>query len=291
MRAIRHDKAMPGDDALTEAIDELYSADPDDFVKRRGALASQARQDGDPKAATAITALRRPTKAAWLINRLVRADPDVASGLAELAKKLRDAQRTLNGTQLRELTQQRRKLIDQAIRQAFNLSGQAESAAALRQEVASTLEAALADPDVAEQLGTGTLVRSAEWSGFGDSTPTLSAVPPLPAAEPKSSTKRSGATKTSGKSVPSAAKRVGPGEVSGQQRRHEQVAQAEAALAAASDELDAAAAVEREQDDKVGQLAEQLADARRRLDEARLTTRQAKARQREAQRRLDRARK
>ncbi|MDT4975901.1 MAG: hypothetical protein QOG98_1659 [Pseudonocardiales bacterium] len=291
MPAIRHDEAMPGDDALTEAIDELYSADPDDFVKRRGALASQARQDGDPKAATAITALRRPTKAAWLINRLVRADPDVASGLAELAKKLRDAQRTLDGAKLRELTQQRRKLIDRAIRQAFNLSGQAESAAALRQEVASTLEAALADPDVADQLATGTLVRSAEWSGFGDSTPTLSAVPPLRAAEPKSSGKRSVPTKTSGKAARPVAKRAESPEVSGQKRRLERVAQAEAALATATDEFDAATGAEREQDDKVGQLAEQLADARRRLDEARLTTRQAKARQREAQRRLDRARK
>jgi hypothetical protein len=281
---------MPGDDALTEAIDELYSADPDDFVKRRGALASQARQDGDPRTATAITALRRPTKAAWLVNRLVRTDPDVASGLAELAKNLRDAQRTLDGTQLRELTQQRRKLIDRAIRQAFNLSGQPESAAALRQEVASTLEAALADPDVAEQLATGTLVRSAEWSGFGDSTPTLSAVPPLRAVEAKSSPKRSGVTKTSSK-APAEAKRAEPTEVSGARRRQERVAQAEQALAAASDELAAAAAVEREQDDKLGQLAEQLADARRRLDEARLNTRQAKSRQREAQRRLDRARK
>jgi hypothetical protein len=280
---------MPGHDALTEAIDELYSADPDAFVKRRGALASQARQDGDRKAATAITALRRPTTAAWLINRLVRAEPDVASGLAELAKKLRDAQRTLNGTQLRELTQQRRTLIDRAIRQAFNLSGQAGSAAALRQEVASTLEAALADPDVAEQFGSGTLVRSAAWSGFGDSTPTLSAVPPLPAAEPERPTKRSGATKTSGKAPP-AATRAESSEVSGRQRREERVAHAEAALATATDELDAAASAEREQDDKVGQLAEQLADARRRLDETRLTTRQAKARQREAQRRLDRAR-
>jgi hypothetical protein len=280
---------MPGDDVLTEAIDELYSADPDDFVKRRGALASQARQDGDPKTATAITALRRPTKAAWIINRLVRAEPDVASGLAELAKRLRDAQRTLDGAQLRELTQQRRKLIDRSIRQAFNLSGQSESAAALRQEVASTLEAALADPDVAEQLGTGTLVRSAEWSGFGDSTPTLAAVPPL-RAEPKGSAKRRAASKSSGK-APATAQRTEPTEPSGAKLQQERVAQAEQALAAASDELDDAVAAEGEHDDKVAQLAEQLADARRRLDEARLSTRQAKAKQREAQRRLDRVRK
>jgi hypothetical protein len=295
MGSVRHDEAMPGDDALNDAIDELYSADPDNFVKRRDVLAGQARQGGDPKTASAIRALRRPTKAAWLINRLVRTDPDVAAGLADLANKLRGAQRTLDGPLLRELTQQRRTLIERTIRQAVNLSGQADSAATLRQEVASTLEAALADPEVAEQLATGTLVRSAEWSGFGDSAPTLSAVPPLPAAEPTSPTKRSGAAtaggaaKTSGK-APAAAKRAEPTEVSAAQRRQERVTQAEAALAAASDELDAATQAEREQDGNVEQLVEQLADARRRLDEARLGTRQAKARQREAQRRLERAR-
>ena len=281
---------MPGDDALTEAIDELYSADPDDFVKRRGALASQARQDGDPKTATAITALRRPTKAAWLINRLVREDRDVAAGLAELAKKLRDAQRTLDGTQLRELTQQRRKLIDRAIRQAFKLSGQAESAAALRQEVASTLEAALADPDVAEPARHrhARPLRGVERLRRFGTDPERGAAASRPPNR-RAPRKRSGATKTSGK-APAAAKRAEPTEVSGAKRRQERLAQAEQALAAATDEVDAATAAEREQDDKVGQLVEQLADARRRLDEARLTTRQAKARQREAQRRLDRAR-
>ncbi|MDQ2751220.1 MAG: hypothetical protein M3Y44_17075 [Actinomycetota bacterium] len=276
---------MP-EDALHDAIDELYSADPEEFVKRRGALASKARQDGDPKTATAITALRRPTKAAWLINRLVRTEPDIASGLAQLATKLRDAQRTLDGAKLRELTQQRRTLIDRATRRAFHLSGHAESAAALRQEVASTLEAALADPQVAQQLATGSLVRSAEWSGFGDATPTLSAVPPMRAAEPTSSPKHAGPTR--GKATP--AKRAEPAVVSAQQRWQEQVTNAEQALATASEEHVAAAAAERDQDDNVKQLADQLADARRRLDEARLTTRHAKAQQLQAQRRLDRAR-
>ena len=282
---------MPADDPLTRAVDELYSADPDDFVRRRGELAGRARSDGDPKAATAITALRRPTKAAWLINRLVRTEPDVASSLAELATRLRDAQRTLDGPQLRELTQQRRKLIDRSIRQAFNLSGQAESAAALRQEVASTLEAALADPAVAEQLASGSLVRSAEWSGFGDSTPTLTAVPPLPVAEPRRPRKRSAAPTTSGKA--GATKRSAssePTELSSVKRRQERATQAQQALATATDALDAAEEAERERDGQVALLVEQLAEARRRLDDARLGTRRAKAKQREAQRRLDRTR-
>ncbi|PZS27637.1 MAG: hypothetical protein DLM58_18540 [Pseudonocardiales bacterium] len=280
---------MPGDDSLHDAIDELYSADPDEFVKRRAALASQARAEGDPTSATAITALRRPTKAAWIVNRLVRADPDVAGELAELAKKLRNAQRTLDGTKLRELTQQRRKMIDKAIRQAFKLSGQTTSAASLRQEVASTLEAALADPAVAEQLDTGTLVRAAEWSGFGDATPSLSAVPPLRAA---SSTRHAKASAKPGAKAggraPETSKRAAQTESGGQARRTERIAQAEQALTEANEVLETAASAEREQDENVGLRKEQLADAARRLDEARLATRHAKAKQRDAQRRLER---
>ncbi|MEP7019589.1 MAG: hypothetical protein ABI808_02985 [Pseudonocardiales bacterium] len=287
--SVRHDETMPGDDALRDAIDELYSADPEEFVKRRGALAGQARAAGDPTSATAITALRRPTKAAWIVNRLVRADPDVAGELAELAKKLRDAQRTLDGTKLRELTQQRRKAIDKAIRQAFKVSGQAESAASLRQEVASTLEAALADPSVAEQLGTGTLVRAAEWSGFGDATPTLSAVPPLRALSSQGRAKASAkaGAKADGR-APATSRRAAPTESGAQGRRTERIAQAEQAFTQAGEVLEAAASAEREQDENVRLRKEQLADAARRLDEVRLATRHARAKHRDAQRRLER---
>jgi uncharacterized phage infection (PIP) family protein YhgE len=285
-RRIRHDETMPGEDALSEAIDELYSIDPDDFTKRRGELASEARSGGDGEAARAITALRRPTKAAGIVNRLARSQPDVTAGLTELGDKLRKAQRTLDGARLRELTQQRRKLIDAATRQAFELSDLPEPAATLRSEVASTLEAALADPDVAEQLTSGTLVRSAQWSGFGDSTPTLSAVPPLPAR----SAERSGrGTKTPAKAETekrATSKRAAVDHA--EQRRQERMAAAQEQLDKASGELQAAEEAEREQGENVALLSEQLADARRRLDEARLGTRQAKNRYREAERKLTR---
>jgi len=262
---------MPGDDALTAAIEELYSLRPEAFTNRRGALATKARQDGDPKSARAITALRRPTRAAWIVNRLAWAEPEVVARLAELGAQLRDAQRSLDGTRLRQLTQQRRKLIDAATRQAFDLSGQDEPPASLRHEVASTLEAALADPDVAEQFGAGTLLRCAQWSGFGDPVPTLSAVP-TPQAERRPAktpthTKRNAATKPAGNA-----------------------SAAQEALEVANAELRSATDAEREQDKNVALVTEQLADARRRLDEARLHTRQANARLRDAQRRRDRTR-
>jgi hypothetical protein len=282
---------MPGNEAVSGAVEELYSLDPDDFTKRRDALAAQARRDGDAQAARAITALRRPTKAAWIVNRLAREQPGTAQELAELAADLHKAQRALDGPRLRELTQRRRKLIDAAARKAFQLSGQADPSAALRNDVASTLEAALADSETAEQFTAGTLVRSAEWSGFGDSAPNLTAVPPLPAKSgpAKRGSARRGSTERAPAAKSTAAKADSSQPRAADQRRQERLAAAQDAFDEVSAELQAAEQAEQDQREKVERLSEQLADARRRLDEARLQTRRVKGHVREAQRRLDRA--
>lgn len=289
---------MPGDDTLRSAAEELYSLDPDDFTERRGELAAQARRDGDAVAAKAIGALRRPTKAASILNRLAREEPDTVAGLAELGADLRRAQRALDGSRLRELTQQRRKLIDAAARTAFRLSGLADPPAAVRSEVASTLEAALADADVADQFATGTLVRSADWSGFGDAGPTLAAVAPLPSkpgsamrgpAKPGSA--RPGPAKKAARTTDGPATRSEPTERErAERRRQERLSAAQGALDEANAQLRSADEAEQERREQVDLLTEQLADARRRLDEARLDTRRAKGQLREAQRRVDRAR-
>ncbi len=62
-------------DRVAAAAEELYGADPEAFTGRRGELAAAARGAGDRAAAKAIAALRRPTRAAWVVNRLARADP------------------------------------------------------------------------------------------------------------------------------------------------------------------------------------------------------------------------
>ncbi|PZS20923.1 MAG: hypothetical protein DLM57_00240 [Pseudonocardiales bacterium] len=282
---------MPSEDALSAAIEQLYSLDPQEFTQRRGALARRARHDGDAAAARAIAGLRRPTTAAWIINRLVRSEPGVAAGLGELAGQLRDAQHSLDGPLLRQLTLKRRDLIDAATRQAFDLGQQVEPPASLRHEVASTLEAALADPDVAAQLHTGTLLRSAQWSGFGESGPTLAAVPEQQAARRPAGTskpaKRAAPTPSVGKSA--AKKGAVSANPTAEHRRRERVSQAEAVLADASVELQSAVAAERDQNERVAVLIEQLSDARRNLDEVRLHTRQARVRHRQAERGLDRA--
>ncbi|MBO0806417.1 MAG: hypothetical protein J2P25_25490, partial [Nocardiopsaceae bacterium] len=75
---------MPSD-RVTAAATELYGADPGAFTARRKELADEARAAGDRDAAKRITALRKPTRAAWAVNRLARADPGAPERLATLA--------------------------------------------------------------------------------------------------------------------------------------------------------------------------------------------------------------
>ncbi len=158
---------VTGADLLRDAVAELYSSDPDGFVERRGVLAAQAREAGQAPVARQIAALRKPTRSAWVVNRLVQAAPEVPGELASLGDELLAAQRSLDGAAIRELSQQRRQLIEALVRQAFTVVGLHSPPAGLRDEVATTLEAALADPQVARQLAAGTLARAARSEGFG----------------------------------------------------------------------------------------------------------------------------
>jgi hypothetical protein len=155
------------DDRVAAAAAELYGADPEAFTERRKALAAEAKTVGDKSAATAIAALRKPTRAAWVVNRLARADPDAPARLALLAAELRAAEQAKDGPRLRELSAARGALLDALTAQALAAAGAPEPPSALREEVAATLTAALADPETAAGFAAGTLTKAAQWSGFG----------------------------------------------------------------------------------------------------------------------------
>ena len=170
---------MSGTDFLAEATDELYGSDPEGFTERRAALAAQARAAGDRPAAKQIAGLRKPTRPAWIINQLVRDDPEVAARLTGLGDDLRAAATALDGAKIRELSQARRRLIDSLIRQALQQAGEQSPAAALREDLTATFGAALADPEVARELAAGTLLRAVHRADFSAGIPELSLVPPV----------------------------------------------------------------------------------------------------------------
>jgi hypothetical protein len=173
-----NDDGVSGSDFLREATAELYGSDPEEFTERRTALASQARAAGDRAAAKEIAGLRKPTRSAWMINQLIRADPGVADRLAGLGDELRAAAAALDGAKIRELSQERRKLVDTLIRRTLQQAGEQSPSASLREDLTATFGTALADPQVARDLADGTLVRAAHHADFGTGAPELTLVPP-----------------------------------------------------------------------------------------------------------------
>jgi hypothetical protein len=252
-------------DLLAEAEAELYADDPDGFTARRAELAERARDAGEPAVAKKITALRKPTRSAWVVNRLVRSDPKVRSRLDRLAADLREAS---GGGRLRELTAARSSLVDELTRVA--LEGLPAPPAALREEVTATFDAAIADPEVAASLGT--LVRAARYAGFGGFAPADGTAPP---AAPSTT----GPKKTKAPAEPAAEREA---------RRQERISEAERALADADRDLESATAAERDLEDSVRDAEARLADLRQRLAEARRRSYRAESRQQRAAGQLSR---
>jgi hypothetical protein len=147
-------------------IDQLYAGRPEDFTALRTELAAAAKKRGDADGAKQIAAARRPTTAAWVVNALVRSDDSARVRLADLSERLRAAHASMDGARIRELSAAQRKLIDELVRIGFDVTGLTEPSAALRDDVVGTLQAAIADPEIAAQLGT--LAKAERWSGFGE---------------------------------------------------------------------------------------------------------------------------
>ncbi|MCO8272418.1 hypothetical protein M1L60_17630 [Actinoplanes sp. TRM 88003] len=155
--------------ATDELIQRLYESPPDGFVAARTAAIEQARQAGDKATAKRLAALKKPTVAAWVVNLLALRRPELIEELVELSSALRDAQRGLDGSALRELTAQRRQVVSALVAAAGKLARDEDRSAKLPLgEVEATLTAALAEPEIAAQVRTGRLIRAATYAGFGE---------------------------------------------------------------------------------------------------------------------------
>ncbi|MFF3856866.1 hypothetical protein [Micromonospora sp. NPDC002575] len=155
-----------------DLLRRLYTEPPEAFVATRDAAVAEARRSGDPAAAREIARLRRPTVAAWLVNLLALRRPDLVADLTQLAEALRAAQRDLRGPRLRELSAQRRAAVAALVAEARRLAADAEGGPPAGKlplgEVEATLNAALSDAEVAEQVRSGRLLRAASYAGFGE---------------------------------------------------------------------------------------------------------------------------
>lgn len=171
---------MAGDE-----LEELYGVPPGEFTALRTRLVAAAKKRGDAAAAKRIAAARKPTTAAWVVNLLVQTNEDAKQSLADLGDRLRAAHAAMDGAAIRELSAEQRSLVDELARAAFEGADMHSPSATLREDVIGTLQAAIADPEVAARIGR--LAKAESWSGFADfgATTAVSSTARSSRAQPK----------------------------------------------------------------------------------------------------------
>jgi hypothetical protein len=165
---------------LADIAVELYAVKPDEFIAARDEHVRRARESGRASLAKAVAALRRPNQSAWLINQLARDQAEAVDELFDLGDSLRAAHQHGDGAELQRISAERRKAEAALIRRARALGAQAgiDVTADMARETEETLAAALASPEVAEEVRAGRLTKPVAYSGFGTmlmSVPTPSA--------------------------------------------------------------------------------------------------------------------
>jgi hypothetical protein len=230
-----------------DELDRLYEAKPEEFTALRTKFAAEAKQRGDADAAKRISGARKPTTAAWVVNRLALGNDDVRQRLTDLAERLRAAHAAMDGESIRELTAEQRRLVDDLARTAYEEAELTDPPAALRDDVTGTLQAAIADPDVANRLGR--LAKAERWSGFGEFGDTATVF----------TTTRGARARTDAKPRQRATQEPRDDKREAARQQHEK---ARAALTAAE-------RVKADADDALTELQADLATARLRRDDAR----------------------
>jgi hypothetical protein len=170
---------------LSQVADELYGLSPAEFTAARDEQARAAKAAGRREDAAAIRRLARPTTSAWLVNQLSREAADGLGRLFEVADALQEAQRTLAGDRIRELSAQRRHVVTELLPVAADVADRAGQPAspAVLEEVRATLEAAVADNGARDAVRSGRLTRALAYAGLGEVDLTAAAAL-VPASRP-----------------------------------------------------------------------------------------------------------
>ncbi|MDP7724565.1 hypothetical protein [Mycobacterium sp. TY814] len=149
-----------------DELDALYRVPPNQFTGERTKLSAAAKKRGDADAAQRISAARKPTTVAWIVNRLVIGHGEARTRLAELGDSLRKAHAAMDAVLVRELSARQHQLINELTEAALNAAEVENPSSTVRDDIAGTLQAAIADPEVRGRLGQ--LTKAERWSGFGD---------------------------------------------------------------------------------------------------------------------------
>jgi hypothetical protein len=153
---------------LDEAVDHLYAADLDAFVAERTRLARVLREAGDRSASEHVAKLKKPTVAAWALNRLARERRRDVDLLLDAGHRLRQAQEGVVGgadrASFEKAQTTQREALRRLTQQASQLLGGASPL--VLSQISGTLRAAAVSEEGRELLARGRFTTPLEAEGF-----------------------------------------------------------------------------------------------------------------------------
>jgi hypothetical protein len=166
-----------------EDLDRLYHGPLEEFTAARNELAGSLRSEGARDAADWVKGLRKPSRAAWLVNQLATRKPKEIRRLLEIDDELRVAQEEMlagatDRTKLREAARREQETIDELLQTAEAIGREHGVGQQILTRVGETLQAASSDPEVAEAIRQGRLDREQRAVGIGLLGPATPSGPP-----------------------------------------------------------------------------------------------------------------
>lgn len=152
-------------------LDQVFAAEPSQFVAVRDALVRRLRNGGDREAAAAVAKLRKPTAVAWALNQLSRREGGQVEALLRQDERLGELMQSgQRGAELRSATEERRDIVRGLARVASAILAGAghKPTPASSEKIFQTLQAVATDAEAREALRRGRLSGDVRPSGFGE---------------------------------------------------------------------------------------------------------------------------
>jgi hypothetical protein len=259
--------------ASARAPEGLYGLPLEEFTPARDALAKELKAEGRKDEAAEVKSLRKPSLAAWALNRAARDNPDAIDALRAAGNDLRAAQDEALSGDAGRLRDAGRALNDEIDRvaglaaEALRSAGRPASATQ-QEKLATTLRTAAVDDEAGEILASGVLVDELDPTGFNLLT-SLSgdlSVSARPASSPPSR-KSSDSTRKDGEKLPGAAPK--PKQTKAGKEAMEAIEAARRELRRCDAEADMTATRAHRKAERAEAAAKRAAEAQREAEEAR----------------------
>ena len=146
---------------MPDALEQLYAAEPEQFVAERRRVERELRDAGRAEEADEIAGRKKPPLPVYTANRLARERPEDVARLISAGERLTAGHEAGDADALRKEQAELAKQVAELVRKTGPLSEPME------QRLAVLLRAAASDPESADLLRRGVLSEELEPAAFG----------------------------------------------------------------------------------------------------------------------------